>query len=236
MVQPIAQPSMCRPAPPASAQFYRRIGKRAFDLVGGLAALVVFFPIILLAATGVRITLGRPVFFRQLRPGRDEIPFMLFKLRTMRELRDARGDPLPDSARLTPLGRWLRRSSIDELPELWNVVRGHMSLVGPRPLLMQYGPHYTSYERRRFAARPGITGLAQTGGRNELGWDDRLALDVAYVEQCSFILDVQILFKTMWQVVHGKSVHPDPRSLTRDFDVERMERNRRSSTGLRTDA
>ena len=139
----------------------------------------------------------------------------------MLDSRDDSGRLLPDHARLTPIGAWIRRSSLDELPELWNVLRGDMSLVGPRPLLLKYRGHYTPRERRRFLVRPGITGLAQVSGRNELSWDERLRLDAWYADHCSFMLDMTIVARTLVQVIRGKGVQVDPRATREDLDVER---------------
>jgi sugar transferase EpsL len=219
-----------------TGHLYCRFGKRAFDLAAATAAIILLSPLILVSAVIVRVWLGNPIFFRQVRPGWNEQPFTLIKLRSMRDVRDTAGNQLSDGERLTPLGRFLRRSSLDELPELWNVLRGEMSLVGPRPLLTKYAPHYTEHERRRFAVRPGMTGLAQVRGRNELSWDERLAYDVTYVERCSFALDLRILLSTLWQAALGRNVHADSRSRREDLDVERLQRRLGSSPELRIDA
>lgn len=171
--------------------------KRALDVLVALVLLTVLAPVLALAALTVRVHLGRPVLFRQERPGLGGRPFTLLKLRTMREAAGPDGAPLPDAERLTRLGRMLRATSIDELPELWNVVRGDMSLVGPRPLLPQYLERYSPRQARRHEVRPGITGLAQVSGRNALDWDEKLELDVQYVERRSLALDVAILVRTL---------------------------------------
>jgi lipopolysaccharide/colanic/teichoic acid biosynthesis glycosyltransferase len=189
--------------------FYRRHGKRWLDLVACLAAAVPLAPALLALALLVRLRLGRPVLFRQERPGRDGRPFTLLKLRTMRDLRDAAGEPLPDERRLGPLGRFLRRSSLDELPELWNVLRGDMSLVGPRPLLLEYLPRYSPEQARRHEVRPGITGWAQVNGRNALTWEEKFAHDVWYADHLSLGLDLRILGRTLLAVVRRQGIHAE---------------------------
>ncbi len=171
--------------------------KRAFDLAVALLALVALAPLLLLVAALVRWRLGAPVLFHQPRPGLKGRIFRIHKFRTMTEARDARGDLLPDAERLTPFGRRLRATSLDELPSLWNVVRGEMSLVGPRPLLVDYLPHYTPEQARRHDVRPGLTGWAQVNGRNAQTWDERFALDVWYVGHRSWALDLRILARTV---------------------------------------
>ncbi|MHB0856560.1 MAG: sugar transferase [Anaerolineae bacterium] len=188
------------------ARFYRRHGKRLFDLLCAAPALVLLAPLLGLTALAVRITLGRPILFRQQRPGLGARPFELIKFRTMAGARDAQGHPLPDAQRLTRLGRFLRASSLDELPELWNVLRGDMSLVGPRPLLMQYLPLYTPEQARRHHVRPGITGWAQVNGRNALTWERKFALDVWYVDHLSLCLDLRILARTAWKVLAREGI------------------------------
>jgi lipopolysaccharide/colanic/teichoic acid biosynthesis glycosyltransferase len=180
--------------------------KRAFDVVGASAALVVLSPVLAVVALLVRVRMGSPVLFRQTRPGRGGRPFVMTKFRTMTDRRGADGELLPDAERLTALGRWLRRTSVDELPELLNVVRGDMSLVGPRPLLMEYLPLYTREQARRHEVRPGITGWAQVNGRNAVTWEEKFALDVWYVDHRSFRLDLEILGKTVTQVFGGHGV------------------------------
>lgn len=183
--------------------------KRTFDFVLAGLGLTILAPVLLATALAVRLTLGAPVLFRQLRPGLHGRPFLLYKFRTMRDAVDANGEPLPDVERLTGLGRWLRRTSLDELPELWNVLRGDMSLVGPRPLLMEYLPLYTPEQARRHAVRPGLTGWAQVNGRNALGWDERLALDVWYVDHRSLRLDLGILLLTVWRVIRRVGINQE---------------------------
>ena len=180
--------------------------KRLFDLVLGTAALLAALPVMLAVAAAVRIALGRPVLFIQSRAGRGGRAFRLFKFRTM-IMSDRAWDPATDAERLTPLGRWLRRWSLDELPQLWNVVKGDMSLVGPRPLPVHYLPRYTPAQARRHLVRPGITGLAQINGRNATTWAERLAFDVRYVDGWSLWLDITILARTARLVVGGRGVN-----------------------------
>ena len=171
--------------------------KRVIDVIAAAAGLALLSPVLLLVAVAIRLSMGRPVLFRQVRPGWREEPFSLVKFRTMADLRDASGNLLPDGERLTPLGEILRRLSLDELPQLWNVLRGELSLVGPRPLLMEYLPRYSPFERRRHDVKPGITGWAQVHGRNGLTWERRFALDVWYVDHWSLGLDLRILMLTV---------------------------------------
>lgn len=180
--------------------------KRALDVLASAAGLVVLSPVLLLVALAVRVNLGSPVFFRQERPGLHGRTFRLVKFRTMRDATDRDGRPLPDAERLTPFGRFLRASSLDELPELWNVLRGDMSLVGPRPLLTQYLPLYSPRQARRHEVRPGLTGWAQVNGRNALGWKERLELDVWYVEHRSLVLDLRILLRTVATVFARRGI------------------------------
>ena len=200
--------------------------KHLFDLVASSVGLLLLSPLLLLLALGIRLTMGPPVLFRQERPGLGEQRFTLFKFRTMRSPQYP-GEP--DTARLTRLGRFLRKTSLDELPTLYNVVRGEMSLVGPRPLLPRYLPYYTERERLRHTVRPGLTGWAQIHGRNLLPWNERLAMDVWYVENASLALDLRILLKTLAQVPARRGVLPTPDTHMRDLDVERAE------NGLRDD-
>lgn len=203
---------------------YRLYGKRLVDLTFAGCALVILSPIMGVVALVVRLKLGSPVLFRQRRPGLRGKPFVMFKFRTMTEARDTRGALLPDTQRLNSVGRFLRETSLDELPELFNVLRGDMSLVGPRPLLMRYNPYFTQEERIRFTVRPGITGLAQVSGRNDLSWDLRLNADVRYVRELSFRLDAQILFLTIWQVASRQGLRVDPGAVMLDLDEERKNR------------
>lgn len=185
---------------------YRLIGKRLFDLVLTIPALLVLAPVMALIASLVRLKLGSPVLFRHQRPGLAGKPFILLKFRTMTNARDANGTLLPDEQRVTRFGRLLRRFSLDELPELFNVLKGEMSLVGPRPLLMGYLDRYTPEQMRRHEAPPGLTGLAQVKGRNNLSWEKKFALDVWYVDHCSLWLDIKIIIATVRAVLGGEGV------------------------------
>jgi lipopolysaccharide/colanic/teichoic acid biosynthesis glycosyltransferase len=180
--------------------------KRLFDIVVAATCLFVLAVPLLMLALLVRCKLGRPVLFRQIRPGLGGKPFQMVKFRSMTDARGPDGALLPDVERLPPFGRFLRASSLDELPELWNVLRGDMSLVGPRPLLMEYLPLYSTEQSRRHEVRPGITGLAQVSGRNTLTWDQKFALDVQYVDRVSASLDIQILFATVKKVLVSEGI------------------------------
>jgi lipopolysaccharide/colanic/teichoic acid biosynthesis glycosyltransferase len=175
--------------------------KRLFDIVCAALALVLLSPVLAVVAWLIRRQMGSPVLFRQMRPGLKGTPFMMVKFRTMRDARDASGVELPDSERLTRLGQFLRATSLDELPELWNVLKGDMSLVGPRPLLMEYLPLYSPREFRRHEVRPGVTGWAQVNGRNSLSWQQKFEMDVWYVDNRSFRLDLRILWMTVKKVL-----------------------------------
>jgi len=183
-----------------------RTAKRALDLAVAVPGLILLSPLMLLVAAAVAVDLGRPVLFTQVRPGLHGRPFRMYKFRTMTEARDARGNLLSDAQRLTRLGRVLRSTSLDELPELWNVIRGEMSLVGPRPLLMEYLDRYTPEQARRHEVKPGITGWAQVNGRNALTWEERFKLDVWYVDHASLLLDIKILFITIIKVLRREGI------------------------------
>lgn len=180
--------------------------KRIFDIVGAGLALLLFSPLMVLIGCSIFCVLGPPVFFKQTRPGLYGKPFQMIKFRTMIETTDSTGQPLPDLERLTKLGRFLRSSSLDELPELWNVIKSDMSLVGPRPLLMEYLPLYSPEQARRHEVRPGITGLAQINGRNRISWDERFALDVWYVDNNSFWIDLKVIFLTVLKVIRREGI------------------------------
>ncbi|WP_191488716.1 sugar transferase [Pseudomonas sp. FEN] len=175
--------------------------KRFIDVGASLCALILLAPVMAIVIWNVRKKLGLPVFFKQVRPGLDGKPFEMVKFRTMRDAVDSDGNPLADSERMTPFGSFLRASSLDELPELWNVLKGDMSLVGPRPLLMEYLPLYSPEQNRRHEVRPGVTGWAQINGRNALSWDEKFKLDVWYVDNQSCLLDFKIIFATVKKVL-----------------------------------
>ncbi len=185
---------------------YRRYGKRPLDLALALPALVVLSPVLLVTAVLVRVKLGAPVLFRQQRPGLLGQPFTVYKFRTMMDAHDTAGHLLPDAERLTKFGRFLRSSSLDELPELINVLSGEMSLVGPRPLLMQYLERYTPEQARRHEVRPGITGWAQINGRNAITWEQKFELDVWYVDHVSLRLDLKIMALTVWKIIRREGI------------------------------
>lgn len=192
--------------------------KRVFDVVVASIAIVVLSPVIATTAILVRVLIGSPVIFRHARPGLLGKPFTMLKFRTMTNATDADGVLMPDGDRLTAFGRFLRKSSLDELPELFNVVRGEMSLVGPRPLLMEYLPLYSAEQNRRHLVRPGITGWAQINGRNASTWSQKFAHDIWYVDNQSFALDISILFRTIRKVIGGDGVSEPGHATARPFD------------------
>lgn len=192
-------------APPGSKRGYF-ICKRVIDIVVSGGALLLLAPLVALIAILVRVYLGSPAVFRQPRPGLNERIFECLKFRTMNDDRGPDGEWLPDSMRLTRFGKWLRRTSLDELPQLWSVLKGDMSLVGPRPLMVRYLPRYSAEQRRRHLVPPGITGWAQVNGRNAIDWDLKLALDVWYVDNCSLSVDLRILASTLWIVITAAGV------------------------------
>lgn len=180
--------------------------KRFVDILAAAAGLILLAPVLLVVAWLVKRKLGSPVFFRQTRPGLHGKPFEMIKFRTMRDAYDENGNPLPDSERITPFGRFLRSTSLDELPELWNVLKGNMSVVGPRPLLMEYMDYYTEEEMLRHTVRPGVTGLAQVSGRNALTWEQKLGLDVEYVKKQSLLFDLKIILTTIKKVFKREDI------------------------------
>lgn len=190
-------------------------------MVVAACALILLLPLMAWLALKIKRHLGAPVFFTQTRIGKDNTPFRLIKFRSMRDARDKDGTMLPDEQRLGTFGKWLRSTSLDELPELWNILRGDMSLIGPRPLLPEYLAYYTQHERARHSVRPGITGLAQISGRNALSWDARLALDVEYVRKMSFIEDIMIAIKTLRFVMKKEGISAEGLATMTRFDEER---------------
>ena len=191
--------------------------KRLLDIIGASVGLVLLSPLLLLLVRRIGKDMGKPVLFRQTRPGKNANPFEMIKFRSMRNAVDASGKPLPDSERITPLGQKLRSSSLDELPELWNVLKGEMSLVGPRPLLMEYVPLYTPEQARRMDVRPGITGWAQVNGRNAISWEEKFELDLWYVENRTLWLDLKILWMTIMKVVKKDGISADGESTMTKF-------------------
>jgi sugar transferase EpsL len=198
--------------------------KRFFDLAVAVPSVIILSPLLVLIGFLVRMRIGAPVLFRQVRPGLHVKPFYIYKFRTMKDERDEEGKLLPDVGRLTLLGRFLRKTSLDELPELINVIKGNMSIVGPRPFLMQYLPYYTTKERLRFTVLPGITGLAQINGRNALSWDERLQHDVWYVKNSSFWLDILIILRTILKVLNGSGIVSDGVYGMLNLDDERRQK------------
>ncbi len=191
--------------------------KRLLDLAAGTAAALLLSPLMAVIALLVAWRLGRPVLFRQQRPGLHGRPFLMLKFRTMTDARDAKGEPLPDAMRLTPFGRFLRSSSLDELPEIFNVLKGEMSLVGPRPLLMEYLPRYSPEQARRHLVKPGITGWAQVNGRNAISWEERFRLDAWYVDHHNLLLDLRILWRTLVQVIRRDGISAAGHATMPDF-------------------
>jgi undecaprenyl phosphate N,N'-diacetylbacillosamine 1-phosphate transferase len=205
---------------------YQKLGKRIFDVTLASIGLIVFAPLLALVAVLVKMKLGSPVIFRQARPGRNEQTFYLFKFRTMTQACNPAGELLPDTLRATPFGKFLRGTSLDELPELVNVIKGNMSMIGPRPLLVRYLPYFSDAERIRFLVRPGLTGLAQVRGRNDLSWDHRLQYDIEYVSRISLSFDVKIFVDTFVCVLHRVGYRADPNAIMSDLDVERQRRSK----------
>lgn len=204
---------------------YRNCMKRCLDFLLSLCGLIVLSPILLVLAVLVRVKLGSPVLFKQERPGKNEKIFTLCKFRTMTDERDEKGNLLPDAVRLTKFGKFLRGTSLDELPELFNILKGDMSIVGPRPLLVSYLPYYSERERLRHSVRPGLTGLAQVSGRNYIDWDRRLAKDVEYVENLSFRMDMKVLWMTVQTVLgHTEEVAQDTNAVEGNFAEIRRKR------------
>ncbi len=203
--------------PKIKGGIYRRYFKRPMDFVLALCAIIVLSPVFLIVALLVKINLGSPVIFKQQRPGLNEKIFTLYKFRTMTDERDENGELLPDSVRLTRFGKFLRSTSLDELPELFNILKGDMSFIGPRPLLVQYLPLYNDYQKRRHGMRPGLSGLAQVSGRNSLSWEEKFNLDVEYVNNVNFIEDLRILILTIIKVLKREGISSDKAATMEPF-------------------
>lgn len=203
---------------------YERFFKRFLDIFCSLMALIFLGWLLLIVAILVRVKLGSPVLFKQERPGKNEKIFKLYKFRTMTNEKDENGNLLPDNVRLTKFGRFLRKTSLDELPEIINILKGDMSIIGPRPLLVSYLPYYDDNEKRRHDVRPGLTGWAQVNGRNFVNWDNRLAYDIEYVDKITFAIDVKILFKTAFKFLKKQDIAVDTNTVEPNFAKERQER------------
>lgn len=209
---------------------YRKFVKRLLDIIISLTGITVLSPILLILCILVRIKLGSPVIFTQQRPGKNEKIFKLCKFRSMTDARDDEGNLLPDEVRLTSFGKKLRATSLDELPELFNILKGDMSLIGPRPLLVRYLPYYTEEERHRHDVRPGLTGLAQVNGRNALNWKARFAYDLEYVRNCSFLMDVRVFVMTIGKVLKHSDTLSGAEQTVADFDVYRQQGSQEGSS------
>lgn len=203
---------------------YERFFKRFLDIFCSLMALIFLGWLLLIVAILVRVKLGSPVLFKQERPGKNEKIFKLYKFRTMTNEKDENGNLLPDNVRLTKFGRFLRKTSLDELPEIINILKGDMSIIGPRPLLVSYLPYYDENEKRRHDVRPGLTGWAQVNGRNFVNWDNRLAYDIEYVDKITFAIDIKILFKTAFKFLKKQDIAVDTNTVEPNFAKERQER------------
>ncbi|MEK4201689.1 sugar transferase [Cytobacillus sp. FSL K6-0265] len=203
---------------------YRTFLKRPMDFILSLIAIIVLSPVFLIVAVLVRTKLGSPVIFKQKRPGLNEEVFLMYKFRTMTDERDDKGELLPDSVRLTKFGKLLRSTSLDELPELLNILKGNMSIIGPRPLLVQYLPLYNNHQKRRHEVRPGLSGLAQVSGRNAISWEDKFNLDVEYVENVSFIKDWKIIFLTIKKVFVREGINSETAATIEPFKGTKKER------------
>ena len=201
---------------------YAKYIKRVLDLILSLMALIILMPLMIIIAILVRIKLGSPVIFKQERPGKNEKIFTLYKFRTMTNKKDENGNLLPDEKRLTKFGKILRSTSLDELPELFNIIKGDMSIVGPRPLLVRYLPYYTEEEKHRHDVRPGLTGLAQIHGRNATNWTDRFRYDVNYAKNITFLGDIKILLKTVMKVIKKEDILVGKEHVLLNLDEERM--------------
>lgn len=196
---------------------YRHFFKRFFDFVLSLIAIIILSPVYIIVAILVRVKLGSPVIFTQERPGKDEKIFKMYKFRSMTSETDEEGNLLPDEVRLTSFGKKLRSTSLDELPELFNILKGDMSIVGPRPLLVKYLPLYNDFQKHRHDVRPGLTGWAQVNGRNAISWEDKFRLDVEYTEKCSFFMDLKIFFKTISSVLKKEGISSETSATMEEF-------------------
>lgn len=201
---------------------YRKIWKRWIDFVLSFLAIVVLSPVFLIVSILVRKQLGRPVIFKQKRPGKNEKIFEMYKFRTMTDSRDSKGNLLPDEKRLTPFGKKLRSTSLDELPELFNILKGDMSIVGPRPLLVKYLPLYNKRQKKRHKVRPGFTGLAQINGRNAISWEEKFEWDVRYVENITFMGDLKIILKTVKTVLSHEGINSETSATMEEFRGEKV--------------
>lgn len=199
-------------------RLYAHLFKRPLDILLSIIGLVLLSPLFWYLSRRIAKEMGKPVIYRQQRAGRHGKPFYIYKFRTMTNETDAQGSLLPDKDRITPLGNFLRNSSLDELPELWNVLKGEMSLIGPRPLLMDYLPYYTEAENQRHSVRPGLSGWAQVNGRNAIGWDQKLQLDLDYVKRVSFWLDLKVIVLTLLKVVRGSDINQSEDDTMERFD------------------
>lgn len=196
---------------------YKRCFKRCMDVILSLLAIIVLLPIYIIVSILVKVKLGSPILFRQKRPGKDEKIFEMYKFRTMTDERDENGELLPDEVRLTKFGRFLRSTSLDELPELFNILKGDMSIIGPRPLLVEYLPRYNEEQRRRHEVRPGLSGLAQANGRNAISWEEKFQYDVEYVDHVTFLGDWKIIFKTIWNVLKRNGISSETSATMEKF-------------------
>lgn len=203
---------------------YAKYIKRILDLILSLMALIVLMPLMIIIGILVRINLGSPIIFKQKRPGKNEKIFTLYKFRTMTDKRDIDGNLLPDEYRLTKFGKFLRSTSLDELPELINIIKGDMAIVGPRPLLVEYLPYYTEEEKHRHDVRPGLTGLAQVNGRNTISWEEKLKYDTEYIKQISFYSDLKIIFKTIKKTIKRKDIKMGKELQFGKLNVERKKK------------